>query len=65
MFFVVLIFNDFLMIFFFLAHPPASLMELPAQEGPGTSRDSAPVSYQLKVSAAAYLICANTFLGTL
>ncbi|XP_036974237.1 general transcription factor 3C polypeptide 5 [Acanthopagrus latus] len=29
----------------------ASVMELPAQEGPSTSRDSAPISYQLKESS--------------
>lgn len=51
----------FIFFSFFLAPPPASLMELPAQEGPGTSRDSAPVSYQLKVSELLYF----TFLGAL
>ncbi|KAG8010853.1 General transcription factor 3C polypeptide 5 [Nibea albiflora] len=30
---------------------PASVMELPAQEGPSTSRDSNPVTYQLKKSS--------------
>ncbi|KAE8284854.1 General transcription factor 3C polypeptide 5 [Larimichthys crocea] len=30
---------------------PASVMELPAQEGPSTSRDSNPVTYQLKESS--------------
>ncbi|KAM9338102.1 general transcription factor 3C polypeptide 5 [Symphorus nematophorus] len=30
---------------------PASVMELPAQEGPSTSRDPTPVSYQLKESS--------------
>ena len=29
---------------------PASVMDLPAQEGPGASRDTAPITYQLKVS---------------
>ncbi|KAM9840875.1 general transcription factor 3C polypeptide 5 [Aulostomus maculatus] len=31
--------------------PPASVMELPAQEGPSTSRDPAPITYQLKDSS--------------
>ncbi|XP_061590438.1 general transcription factor 3C polypeptide 5 [Cololabis saira] len=30
---------------------PASLMDIPTQEGPSTSRDSAPASYQLKESS--------------
>ncbi|XP_070706075.1 general transcription factor 3C polypeptide 5 [Pempheris klunzingeri] len=30
---------------------PASVMELPAQEGPSTSRDPVPISYQLKESS--------------
>lgn len=30
---------------------PASLLELPAQEAPGTSRDAVPVSFQLKESS--------------
>ncbi|XP_008286561.1 general transcription factor 3C polypeptide 5 [Stegastes partitus] len=30
---------------------PASVMDLPAQEGPGSSRDPAPISYQLRESS--------------
>lgn len=43
-------------VFVFPGPQPASVMELPAQEGPSTSRDPVPVSYQLKVSFKLFLL---------
>ncbi|MEQ2170134.1 hypothetical protein GOODEAATRI_032211 [Goodea atripinnis] len=40
------------MLFLLYSVPPAaSLMDIPTPEGPGTSRDPAPISHQLKESA--------------
>lgn len=47
----------------FLPGPqPASVMELPAQEGPSTSRDPVPITYRLKVSEGPVQTC---FVNTL
>lgn len=43
----------------------ASVMDLPTQEGPGSSRDQAPVTYQLKVNKekACHLLYITFIIG--